>query len=285
MKLAYSMFSFDAYASLQDIFPLLQKAGYDGVEPVLSESGYLHMGSSVQEVKDIKVLAEACGLEIPSLGVWSLWDNNLVSDTPAIRQRAKDIIKKQLEYASILGADTILVVPGYTSCDFAKVPERIRYDIAYERALEAFGELCEIAKTYRISIGIENVWNKFLLSPIEVKHFFDTIASEYLGMYFDVGNIMYVSYPEDWIAILGKYIKKIHISDYRTSQAGLGAFVDVFAGDVDFYKVMQALKQIGYNDYLTVEMLPNYKTFPEVSIFSQKCAMDRLKELYESIKL
>lgn len=283
MKLGYSMFSLSENIDLKDIFSNISLMKYDGVEPVLSEKGYLNPSMREGEVLEIKKMANANGLEIPSVGVWSLWDNNPVSNDLSIRKKAVDIIERQLEFASILGANTILVIPGYTHCGFAKNPEKVAYDVAYDRAYELFFKLEKVAREYKVSIGIENVWNKFLLSPIEIKKFLDDINSEYVGAYFDVGNIMYIGDPSDYIEILGGHIKKIHISDYRVEQTGLGAFVDIFAGDVDFFEVIKSLKKIGYDDYLTLEMLPNYKRLPELSIYSNKPAMDRLKSMYEKI--
>ena len=282
MKKGYSMFSFTEDADVAQKFHLIKAAGYDGVEPVMSETGYLNQSSSEKEILSIKQMADAEELEIPSVGVWSLWENNLVSDSSSIRQKAEDIIKKQIEIAALLGADTILVVPGYVGCDFASKPERIRYDIAYDRCVEAFRRLAPEAEKAKVQIGIENVWNRFLLSPLEMKQLVDTVGSEYVGAYFDVGNVIYTGYPEDWIRILGKkYIKKIHLSDYRREQAGLGAFVDLLAGDVDFEEVGKALKEIGYQDYLTLEMLPNYKKYPDMSVWSGKHAVDLITQLCE----
>ena len=279
MKKGYSMFSFTEDADVAQKFHLIKAAGYDGAEPVMSEKGYLNQGSSEKEILTIKQMADAEDLEIPSVGVWSLWENNLVSDSDAIRQKAEDIIKKQIEIAALLEADTILVVPGYVGCDFASKPERIRYDVAYDRCVEAFRRLAPEAK---VQIGIENVWNRFLLSPLEMKNLLDTVDSDYVGAYFDVGNVIYTGYPEDWIRILGKkYIKKIHLSDYRRDQSGLGAFVDLFAGDVDFKEVSDALKEIGYQDYLTLEMLPNYKKYPDMSVWSGKHAVDLIAQMCE----
>ena len=283
MKLGYSMFSFSEKADLKNIFSKISQMNYDGVEPVLSEDGYLNPGMAKSEVMEIKKIADANGLEIPSVGVWSLWANNPVSNDISIRKRAEDIMERQLEFASILGANTILVIPGYTQCDFVKNPEKVSYDAAYDRAYELFSKLEKKAGEYKVSIGIENVWNKFLLSPLEIKKFLEDIHSEYVGAYFDIGNVMYIGDPSDYIRILGKYIKKIHVSDYRVNQSGLGAFVDIFAGDVDFIDVIKAIKSIAYNDYLTLEMLPNYSRFPELSICSNKPAMDKLKALYDAI--
>lgn len=279
MKTGVSLFSFEQNINLEEKFRLIKNAGYDGVEPVLSESGYLNEKTTLQEMKQIKSMADHIGLEIPSVGVWSLWDYNLVSGNEKTRNRAMDIVKKQIECATIFGADTILVVPGYVGCDFAKNPERVRYDIAYERCVNAFEILAKEAEKADVHIGIENVWNRFLLSPIECKRLIEEIGSSHVGIYFDVGNIMYIGYPSDWIEILGKDIKKIHLSDYRTQQSGLGAFVDLFAGDVDFVEVAGALNKINYNDYLILEMLPNYKQFPDLSIISNKVAVDKIKRL------
>ena len=171
MKLGYSMFSFSEKADLKNIFSKISQMNYDGVEPVLSEDGYLNPGMAKSEVMEIKKIADANGLEIPSVGVWSLWANNPVSNDISIRKRAEDIIERQLEFASILGANTILVIPGYTQCDFVKNPEKVSYDAAYDRAYELFSKLEKKAGEYKVSIGIENVWNKFLLSQLEIKKF------------------------------------------------------------------------------------------------------------------
>ena len=93
MKTGVSMFSFTEDADLRHLFPLVKQAGYDGVEPVLSENGYLNQNTSEREILEIKKMAQDTGLEIPSVGVWSLWENNLVSNDPSIRQKAEDIIK------------------------------------------------------------------------------------------------------------------------------------------------------------------------------------------------
>ena len=99
-----------------------------------------------------------------------------------------------------------------------------------------------------------------------------------------MGNVVYIGYPEQWVELLGKHIKKLHMSDYRFDQAGIGAFVDLFAGDVDFPAVAKAIADIGYDDYITLEMLPNYKQFPEVSLYADKYAMDRIAGLVENAR-
>ena len=283
MKSAYSMFAFSDDSNIEEIFPLIRQAGYDGVELVLSETGYLSRSSTDEEILNLRKSADKHGLKIPSLGASCLWNYNLVSENKENREQAEDIIRFLLHAASLLGADTILVIPGYVGSDFIPSAEKVRYDIAYQRAGLAFSSLSRVAEQEGVRIGIENVWNRFLLSPIETARFIDEVGSPFFGMYFDVGNVLYTGFPEQWIEILGKRIFKIHLSDFRKNQAGLGAFVDLFAGDVDFKEIVKALKAIDYNDWLILEMLPNYKQFPYTSIFSNKHAMDEIIRMFKEI--
>ena len=109
-----------------------------------------------------------------------------------------------------------------------------------------------------------------------MKRCLDEIGSPWVGAYFDVGNIIYIGYPDQWIRILGDRIKKLHFCDCRFDQSGLGMFVDLFEGDVDFEAVMHAVRDIGYDDWAIVEFLPNYKRFPYQSIINAKLSLDTI---------
>ena len=113
------------------------------------------------------------------------------------------------------------------------------------------------AEQFKVSIGLENVWNKFLLSPLEMKKLIDDIDSPYIGSYFDVGNVLINGYPEQWINILGKRIKKVHIKDYKLGTVPHEGFVGLLEGDVDFPRVLNALHNVGYDDYLIAEVFSN----------------------------
>ena len=282
LKSAYSMFSFDEGADLSWALEHIALAGYDAVEMVMGARGVLTPETSEEELLRIKRQADDRNLAIHSVGVWSIWENNLLSDEPEVRRTARSILERQLHAAAALGADKTLMVPGFVGCDFIEGSRRVPYDAAWERALEAFTGLGELARSLGVRIGIENVWNKFLLSPLEMKTFIDEIANPFVGVYLDTGNVLYTGYPEDWIRILGERITAVHLSDYRLSQSGFGAFVDLFAGDVDFIEVAAALRDIGYEGFLTLEMLPNYRQFPEVSCYSNKPAVDKIIGLVET---
>jgi len=277
MKQGVSFFTFEEKVNYREAMEQCAKAGYDGVELVLSETGELNMKTTEKEMLAMKKMAESIGLSICSVGAWNLWANNLVSDDEKIAAYAKDIVKQQLTAAAVCGADTVLVVPGYVGTPFA--PGIVSYDVAYDRAQAALFELSEFAAQMKVCIGVENVWNKFLLSPLEMKRFVDEINSDFVGVYFDVGNIIYIGYPDQWIRILGKRIKKLHFCDCRADQCGLGMFVDLFEGDVDYEAVMLALRDIGYDDWAIVEFLPNYKRFPYQSIINAKLSMDVIMKI------
>ncbi|MBR3862601.1 MAG: TIM barrel protein [Clostridia bacterium] len=275
MKKGINIWSFPQ-GTIKESLALAKKAGFEGVELALNATGELSMESSEAEIKEVKKTAEDMGLSLYSLSCGLCWDYRLSDDDPMMRQKAKDMIKKQLETAKILGADTVLVVPGVVNVEFSNPEKKVAYSVVYDRALEGLNELKAYAEGLEVSIGLENVWNKFLLSPMEMRDFIDKIDSPYVGAYLDVGNTLYCGYPEDWVRILGDRIKKIHFKDYRLAAGGLHGFVDLLAGDVDYPEVVKALGEIGYDGWVSAEMIPNYKHHTDAIIYNTSYAMDRI---------
>ena len=200
MKKSINFWSFvgkDVYEAME----LAKKAGFEGIELAIMAEGDLTPESTDEQLARIKEKADSLGIKIPSLASGLCWGASFTSDDPAEREEAHRIVVSQLRAAKALGADTILVIPGSVSVEF--VPERpiVPYDVCWDRALAAMKRLAPIAEEYGVHIGIENVWNKFLLSPLEMRSFVDAIDSDYVGVYFDTGNVMYSGYPEQWIRI------------------------------------------------------------------------------------
>ena len=275
MKKGISIWSFPAM-TLSESFKLAADAGFEGVEVALDAEGEVSLKSSEKDLLKVKEAANNYGIELYSVASGLYWDNWINADDKAERERAKDIVKVQLNTAKTLGADTILVIPGTVNADFVSTEKIVDYKTTYERSLEAFLELKEYAEKVGVSIGLENVWNKFLTSPMEMRAFIDRIGSDFVGSYFDVGNVLFNGYPEHWIAILAEKIKKVHFKDYRRAAGGLHGFVDLLAGDVDYPAVMAALKSVGYDGWVTAEMIPNYKFYTETIIYNTSNAMDRI---------
>jgi len=275
MKKGISIWSF-AESDIKECFRLAKDAGFDGVEVALAMDGPVTMDSTKEEMQALKALAESMGLELYSVASGLYWTYNYTSANADNRAKAKEITKKQLEIASWLGCDTILVVPGAVNVAFEPGNEIVEYDAAYERALEALKELAPVAEAYKVSIGVENVWNKFLLSPMEMADFIDKVGSDYVGSYFDVGNVLYIGYPEHWIKILNNRIKKVHFKDYRKQAGDLHGFVDLLSGEVNWPAVMEQFAKIGYDGWVTAEMLPPYTYYPETILYNTSNAMDKI---------
>lgn len=273
MKKGINIWSFPQ-GTVRESLELAKKAGFEGVELALNGEGELSLNSTEQELAGIKRMADDLGLALYSLSCGLCWDYRLSDDDPTIRQKAKDMIKKQLETAKILGADTALVIPGVVNVEFSMPEKKVAYDVVYDRAIEGLNVLKGFAEQLQVNIGLENVWNKFLLSSMEMRDFIDKIGSPFVGSYLDIGNTLYCGYPEDWVRILGSRIKKIHFKDYRMQAGGLHGFVDLLAGDVNYPEVVAALNEIGYDGWVSAEMIPNYKYHTEAIIYNTSNAMD-----------
>lgn len=276
MKKGINIWSFGEGTTIASAIATAKKAGFDGIELSLNETGELSLQSSDQELADIKARLQDAELELAGLATGLYWDYAMTSEDAAKRTKAVDVCKKQLEAAAALGVDAILVIPGAVGVDFIPGSEVVDYEVAYDRALEAIGSLVPYAEKAGVSIAIENVWNKFLLTPLEMRGFIDAHQSPYVGSYFDVGNTLHNGYPEQWIRILGERIKRVHFKDYRRQAGGLHGFVDLLAGDVDYPAVMTALRGIGYDSYVTAEMIPPYTHHSEQIIYNTSGAMDAI---------
>lgn len=244
----------------RDCFRMAKRFGYDGIELSFDESGPISPQSAETELMEIRKAAESHGLSLYSLASGLYWSISLTAEDPAERERAEQLVRKQLDAAAAIGCDTILILPGMVSGLGAADPV-VPYEIVYERAQAALLRLAEYAEKKRVTIGIENVWNKFLLSPMEMRDFIDRIGSQRVAAYFDVGNVVRDGYPEQWIRILGHRIAKVHFKDYKRAIGTISGFVELLAGDVDFAAVMRALREVGYDGWVTAEVFPSNSDF------------------------
>src|SRR5207249_2767189 len=133
-----------------------------------------------------------------------------------------------------LEIDAVLTIPG-------GVTPSVRYDIAYQRALDGMRSLAPLAERAGVALAIEYVWNMLFLSPLEMRRFLDEVGSDKVGFYFDPGNMAVFGYPEHWVEIIGKHIKRVHFKDWDRKTRTWPQLLD---GDVDYPKVMAALRAI-----------------------------------------
>ena len=282
MKKSISIWSFYGDWDLKQKMRLARDAGFEGFEIDLSGDGPLNLETTKAELDRIAQLAKEVGITLSGLATGMYWEYNPASSRQETRSQARRILEKQIRSASQLGIDAILVVPGSVGADFIPGCEEVPYDAAWKRATAFVEQAIPLAEEMGVTIGIENVWNKFLLSPLEMKRFIDQFQSKSVGAYFDVGNVLANGYPEHWIPILGERICRVHVKDYRRAVGSVNGFVDLLSGDVNWPAVVQALSAIGYEGWVAAEMIPPvpfYKYAPETLIENTSRAMDSIFSL------
>ncbi|MGY8694505.1 MAG: sugar phosphate isomerase/epimerase family protein [Verrucomicrobiia bacterium] len=279
MKKSISIWSFYGDWSLKEKMKLAKDAGFEGFELDVSGDGPITLESSDAEIDQIGELAAEQGLTLSGLATGMYWEFNPASANAETRASAKTVLEKQIRVASRLGIDAILVVPGSVGADFIPGCEELSYDLVWDRATAFVADSLPLAKELGVTMCIENVWNKFLLSPREMGQFIDQFNDERVGSYFDVGNVLATGYPEHWISILGDRIRRVHVKDYRRAVGSVDGFVDLLSGDVNWPAVVQSLKASGYDGWVAAEMIPPvpfYKHAPETLIHNTSRAMDSI---------
>lgn len=276
MKKAINAWSIPKHISFDEMFFDISSAGFDGIELNLDADGFsqhsLTMNSGNSIFKEINLLIEEFNLPVTSIST-SLCRGQLGSDDKAVREYGKDIIRKQLECAAELNTDGILTVPGGMNGE-------ILLKQAFENSFTSLEELKYEISASKISVGLENVWNGFFISPFDMKYFIDRLNCTYIKAYFDIGNVVAFSDPEYWIEILGSRICKIHLKDFMRN-GGInsgGCFVNLLEGDVNWDKVMRTLRASGFDGYLTAE-LPVMQKSPEYLYHITNSALDILLEM------
>ncbi|MBL7152198.1 MAG: sugar phosphate isomerase/epimerase [Phycisphaerae bacterium] len=218
-----------------DKFKLAKKCGYEGIEG--------HPMADLDAARKLGKLARQAGTPIHSI-VYGGWGAPFSDPNPKVIEKGLAGMETALRSAKALGADTVLLVP-------AIVKENVAYGDAYKRSQEHIRKLLPLAKELKVIIAVENVWNKFLLSPLEFARYVDEFESPWLKAYFDVGNVIIYGYAQDWIRTLGKRTVKIHLKDFKRQGYQWKNLLD---GDVNWPQVRRALEEIEYDGFLTPEL-------------------------------
>ncbi len=221
-----------------DRFKLAREAGFEEIEcPTTPDKA---------EAEEILAASIQSKLRIHSVMNAEHWRSPLSSGDSAVVDKSIQGMETSLRNAALWKADSVLLVP-------AVVNPETTYADAWERSQRQIRKLIPLAQESKAFIGVENVWNKFLLSPLEFARYVDEFQTPWVRAYLDVGNMVLTGYPQDWIRTMGKRIAKVHIKDFSFKQR-VATFTPLFEGEIDWAAVRKAFAEVGYAGTATVEL-------------------------------
>jgi L-ribulose-5-phosphate 3-epimerase len=224
-----------------DRFKIAVDAGFAGIE--------MHTEPDKAQAELAREAASKTGLKIHSVMNADHWKYPLSSPDPDVVSKSVAGMETSLRNATLWGADNVLLVP-------AVVDGITSYKDAWTRSQQVIkSRILPLAQELKVVVAVEEVWNKFLLSPLEMAKYVDEFDSPWLRAYFDVGNVMFYGYPQDWVRTLGKRIVRVHIKDFKVDRgAGRFEWKNLGEGDVNWIEVRKAFAEIGYEGYMTTEI-------------------------------
>ena len=228
-----------AKLSYTDRFQLARDSGFEETECPTTPDEHT--------AEEIKKAAEKTGLRIHSVMNMDHWEFPLSSADPAVVAKCVKGMETSLRNAQFWGADTVLLVP-------AVVNPQTSYRDAWTRSQQQIRKMIPLAQELQVIIAVEEVWNKFLLSPLEFARYVDDFKSPWVRAYFDVGNVVISGYPQDWIRTLSKRIVKLHIKDFKFDKRECARWTPLREGEINWPEVYKALAAIGYSGSATVEL-------------------------------
>jgi len=234
-----------ANLSYADRFKLVRDAGFEVVQ-ALTEPDQ-------RKAEEMKRAADAADIRIDSVMNVDHWQYPLSSSDSGVVEKSLSGMRTSLRNATLWGSDAVLLVP-------AVVNPQTSYRDAWTRSQTQIAKLIPLAEELKVVIAIEEVWNRFLLSPLEMVQYIGELHSPWVQAWFDVGNVVLYGYPQDWIRTLGKRIVKVHLKDFKRTENGY-AWVNLGDGDVDWPAVRQAFADIGYAGSAIAELEQGDETY------------------------
>ena len=259
--------------SIESALIQTQSNGFEALELSVSNEGVINTNLSESECSAIRQKINDSGVFVDSIATGMSWGISPTSDDAGVRKNSIKLHQDAIKVASHLDCKALLFVPGVVKSPIS--PEIVRYDRALDRLREAINQMLPIAEDLDVDLCMENVWNGFFYSPIELRDFVDSFESNKLGVYLDIGNLIgYQQYPPHWVELLNSRIKRIQIKDLQENfdWTGSFSFCDIGTGDVPWKETISALKSIQYKSTIIAEMLP----WDETILSRTSAAMDQI---------
>jgi len=231
--------------SVIDRFKLARDTGFEVIQAPTTPDA--------KQAGEIKAAADASGVRVDSVMNMAHWKYPLSSADPAVVETSMEGMRTSLYNAKLWGCDAVLLVP-------AVVNPQTSYKDAWTRSQTQVRALLPLAEELKIVIAIEEVWNKFLLSPLEMLTYINEFKHPLIRAWLDVGNVVLYGYPQDWIHTLGNTIAKVHLKDFKRTENGY-AWVNLGEGDIDWPAVRQAFADVGYQGSAIAELQPGDESY------------------------
>jgi L-ribulose-5-phosphate 3-epimerase len=227
--------------SILDRFKLAKDVGFEATE--------VHTVTDPKQAEEMRAAQDATGLKIHSVMNEAHWQFPLSSADPEVVRKSVAGMETSLRNAALFKAGAVLLVP-------AVVDAKTSYADAWKRSQQVIRErILPLAAELKVVVALEEVWNKFLLSPLEFARYVDEFQSPWAKAYFDVGNIVFYGFPQDWIRTLGQRIVRVHLKDFKLERGdGKFSWTNIGEGDIDWVEVRKAFGEIGYDGYMTTEI-------------------------------
>lgn len=257
---------FDGATDPVTAIQLAAEMGYDGLELTFPDA--VKESVTQSDCAEIREVARQQGIALRTLASGRYWNVSLSSPERQERSEAIRFTKRYIEVAAWLGVTKVLVIPGHVDVPWDGSRPVTPYADVWLNSTASLKACLKHAEKHKVCLCLENVWNKFLLSPVEFSLFIDQFNSTHIGVYFDVANCVLNGYPEHWISLLNRRIQAVHFKNFQRQDCGGGLHgfgEDMLVGDVDFPKVIEGLKKIHYAGPITAEMLP-FSRLPNLNL-------------------
>jgi hexulose-6-phosphate isomerase len=265
--------------NLRECLQLAKDAGFDGIELNYDLDNDLSPKSSAKEYQAIRRMADQMGIRVSGLCSFLFWPYPLTSNDPVKRERGLELAGRIAQAAHDLGVKNVLVVPGAVHIPWRNDHEPVPNDVCDRRAREAVGQLAKQAEKLKVFLNIENIFfNGYLMTPMEMNAFVDSLGSEYVHVHFDTGNVGLFQHAEHWIPLLGERIQNVHLKEFnrKGTDHSLEAFRPLLDGTTNWPAVTEELDKVGYRGFLTFEYFHPYAHYPEALIHQTSDSLDRI---------
>jgi fructoselysine 3-epimerase len=255
MKLSFNTWVYSSFPIWVPAYPLeetirrIARIGYDGIEIGAAAPHAYPAYMSPERRRDIrKVLADnniVVSAMLPAPGGGPGF--NVASPLPEERQAAIEQYKEVAQLCADLGGDTLLYVAGW-------VIFGTEWKQAFAWSREALAEIGQAAADLGATVVIEQnpADGNLLESADDGIEMMRAVDAPNVKLMFDTIHAMYRNeVPTDYVYRMGKDLRYVHLSDVDRLPPGQGRG--------DFIGLVQALTDIGYDGFLSMEIGFNYR--------------------------